>query len=220
MIDPARDIRRSANHEVFCLAGGMTATGPEGIGVGLCPVDAPLVSLGRRGLLRYSREFGTRKPIVFVNLYNNVWGTNFQQWIGGSWSARVRLWAVDGSEAQNDLVSRSRETRSRTKVAVFDGPAGALSPSQAGLELSRPGVLVTALGANPDGNGLVLRLWEQVGQSGTCRVRLPVGLLPAQARPCDLRGRARGKPIPVDDGWIEVSLTPFAPSSVLLQRRP
>ena len=210
-------IRRSANHEIFCLAGGLAATGPDGIGVGLCPVDAPLISLGHRGLLRYSREFGTRKPLVFVNLYNNVWGTNFQQWIGGSWSARVRLWAVDGNGARNDLVSRSWDARSRTKVAVFDGPAGTLAPSQAGVELSRPGVLITAFGANPDGDGQVLRLWEQVGQSGPCRVRLPVGLRTAQVQPCDLRGRARGKPIPVDDGWFEVPLTRFAPASVLLR---
>jgi len=214
--DPAKDICRSANFEVFCLNTGITVTGPQGPGLGLCPLDSPVVSLGHFGLYRYSRTFGSRKPLVAVNLYNNLFGTNFQQWIGGGWSSRVRLWACEGKSAEADLLTPSWEARDPLKVAVFDGPAGPLPTDRAGLELSRKGVLVTAFGPNPDGQGLVLRLWEQAGVDGPCRVRLPQSLRTAKVQPCDLRGQPHGEPIVPREGWIEVPMTHFAPVSIVL----
>jgi hypothetical protein len=220
VIDPAKDARRGSNFEVFCLNTGMTITGPDGKGVGLCPLHSPVLSIGRPGLYRYSKEFGSREPVVFVNLFNNVWGTNFQQWTEGTWQSRVRIWAVEGKGIEADLLTPSWEARSPCTAAYFDGPAGTLPPSQSGIELSRKGVLVTAFGPNPDGEGILLRLWEQSGEDGICRVRLPKGMDVAKAQPCDLRGRPRGDPLPVRDGSIKVELTHFAPVSLLLDPAP
>lgn len=214
--DPAKDFTQNSNYEVFCLNSGMTVTGPDGRGVGLCPMDSPLVSLGRPGVYRHTRAWAPREPVVLVNLFNNVWGTNFQQWIGGSWSSRVRIWAVEGKGMEADLIRPSWEARIPCQVAMFRGPAGKLPPAQSGIELSRGGVLVTAFGPNPDGEGTVLRLWEQAGQEGPLTVRLPEGLRPKQVQPCDLRGRAQGEPIPVVDGRFTLELGRYAPASVLL----
>ena len=216
LVDPAKDICRAANFEIFCLNTGVNVMGRDGMGVGLCPIDSPLVSLGQPGLYRYSKTFGTRKSAVLVNLYNNLFGTNFQQWIGGSWTSRVRLWAMGGQTAEADLVSPAWEARSPLRAAMFDGPAGTLPPSRTGVELSRRGVLVTALGPNPDGEGTLLRLWEQAGQDGPCRVRLPDSLRTAKVQPCDLRGQPHGEPIVPRDGWIEVPLGHFAPASMIV----
>ncbi|NLY00612.1 MAG: hypothetical protein GXY83_31330 [Rhodopirellula sp.] len=215
-IDPAQDIVPGANHDVFCLNSGMTVAGSAGAAVGICSPDAPLVSLGRPGIFRYTSRWTPREPVVFVNLFNNVWGTNFQQWIGGSWSARVRLWSATAGDATSDLIAPSWETRSRAEAVLFDGPAGNLASTQAGVQLSRPGILVTALGRNPNGKGLLLRLWEQSGQTGPCRVQLPAGLRAAAARPCDLRGRPTGEPITIEDRHLEISLQPYAPVTLLL----
>jgi hypothetical protein len=217
VIDPAKDAQRGSNFEVFCLSSGMTITGPDGKGVGLYPIDSPLVSIGQPGLYQYSREFGSREPVVFVNLFNNVWGTNFQQWNDGPGQSRVRIWAVEGKGIEADLITPSWEARSPCQAAYFDGPAGKLPPSQSGIELSRKGVLVTAFGLNPDGDGILLRLWEQAGEDAICRVRLPGGMDVKQAQPCDLRGRPRGEPLPVRDGSIEVPLRHFAPASLILK---
>ena len=216
MVDPSKDTARGANHEVFCLNGGMTITGADGKGIGLCPADSPLVSIGRPGIWRHSKEFGEREPIVFVNLFNNVWGTNFQQWIGGSWSSRVRLWSVDGGEAERGLITPSWETRNRAVAVVFHGSAGKRPPEQTGLELSEKGVLVTAFGPNPDGDGILLRLWEQAGRDCDCRIRLPAGLRIAKAQPCDLRGRPLGNPIRVHESSLDVPLKHYAPFSLIL----
>ena len=214
--DPARDIRRSANFDTFCLNTGLNVLAGDGRGVGLCPIDSPLVGFGYRGLYRYTRSFEPREPVVFVNLYANMYGTNFQQWAGGTWSSRVRLWSVDGKKLESDLITPAWEARSPFQTALCDGPAGKLPPLERGIELSRKGVLVTALGPNPDGGGTLLRMWEQAGEGGVCRVCLPESLRRAVLQPCDLRGRAQGKPIAEHDGRHEIPLAPFAPASFLL----
>jgi hypothetical protein len=215
IIDPAKDCRRGSNNEVFCLNSGLTVLDPMGAGVGLCSRSSPLVSLGHPGLFRYTKDFTPREPTVFVNLYNNQWGTNFQQWIGKVPGFTVRIWAAKKGSNESDLITPSWEARQPCLAAAFDGPAGDLPPSQSGIELSRKGVLVTAFGPNPDGHGTLLRIWEQAGQAGPCRVRLPKGFRSAIAQPCNLRGQPEGKTLPIRDGQLTLALSPFAPASVI-----
>jgi hypothetical protein len=215
VIDLAKDIVRGSNHENYCLNGGMAVVAPDGSGVGLCPLDSALVSLEHTGIWKYSPDFLPTKPLVFVNLYNNQWSTNFPKWIGGSWTSRVRLWPVDKYDTEASLVTPAREARVPLVAAFFDGPAGTLDVSRAGLELSRKGVLVTAFGANPDGPGLVLRLWEQAGRDGPLEVRLPEGFKANSVQPCDLRGRPVENRIAVTNGRFTINLQHYAPVSFL-----
>jgi len=217
IVDPARDIVPGCNFHQFALNGGMTVVDRSGAGVGLCAMDAPLVSLGEPGCWKYSRTFTPRKSRVFVNLFNNQWSTNFRLWNTGTWSSRVRLWAVDRPEVEPGLVTPAEETRFPLVAAVANGAAGKLPTSQAGLQLSQRGIKVTAFGANPDGEGLVLRLWELAGRSSACEVRLPAGIKVNSVQPADLRGRPRGKPIPVKDGRFETPIQRYAPASFILK---
>jgi hypothetical protein len=216
-VDPATDVVRSSNHDVYCLNGGAAIVGKDGAGVGFCPLDSPLVSFERPGLWRFSRDFVPTEPVAFVNLYNNVWGTNFQQWIEGPLKSRVRIWAIQDADMEADLVTPSQEARSLLVAGAFDGPAGALSLVQSGLELSRKGLLVTAFGPNPDGEGLVLRLWEQAGEGGPCRVTLPAAMKGWHVTPCDLRGRVVGDGATAETGRFDVQMTRFGPESFLLK---
>ncbi|MBM3880377.1 MAG: hypothetical protein FJ387_11785 [Verrucomicrobia bacterium] len=219
IVDPATDVIRGANHHNFCLSSGLTVTGRDGAGVGLCALDTPLVSLEQPGIWSYSRRFVARKPMVFFNLFNNQYNTNFRIWQGGSWSSRVRLWAVHAHAADDEsaLITPAWEARSPCLAVAVDAAAGGLPTSQPGLELSRRGVLVTAFGPNPDGAGVVLRLWEQAGRSESCRVRLPQGLRVARAQPCDLRGQSAGESIILRQGRLDIPLAPFAPVSLILR---
>ena len=216
IVDPVKDVAKGSNCDVFCLSSGMTVSGTEPGCIGLCPVDSPLVSIGRPGLYRHTGRFRDRQPVLFVNLFNNVWGTNFQQWTSGSWSSGLRLWSSADDQVEADLLTPSWEARSSCLATYVDGPAGTLPPVQPGLSLSRKGVLMTAFGRNPDGDGLLLRLWEQAGRDGPCDVRLPEGLQATKAQPCDLRGRAQGPSMPIENGWLKLTLQPFAPASFLL----
>ncbi|MFO1528943.1 MAG: hypothetical protein U1F77_04190 [Kiritimatiellia bacterium] len=209
-IDPSRDIVRGANKDLICLNGGLTIAGGDGAGVGLCPVDSPCVSLGEPGLWRYSLDDTPRKPAVFVNLYNNEWHTNFPEWIDGSWNSRVSVWPT------TDLIVPACEARLPLIAAAAEGPAGALPATQAGVSVSRPGVLVTAFGANPDGEGTLLRVWEQSGVGGELVLTVPGRF--GSATPVDLRGEITGPPLPVRGGKLSFPLDPYAPASFLLDR--
>ncbi len=223
IVDPVIDFRRSANHDCFCVNSGITVTSPGRDGATLCSPDTPLVSLERPGLWRYSRDFAPTKPYVFFNLFNNAVSTNFQQWVGGSWTVRVRLYPFSHRTRAQNVTAHSWETRQPLRAAWFDGPPGALPVSRSGVSFTRGGygAVLTAFGPNPDGDGLLLRLWEASDEPDwrrdPCEVILPHGLRPKSAQPCDLRGRPIGEPIPVKDGKFTVPMSPFAPVSLLLR---
>ncbi|MGA2255224.1 MAG: hypothetical protein ABSG53_11220 [Thermoguttaceae bacterium] len=230
IVDPAKDLVRSSNHDLFCLNGGLTVEGVDGSRTGICPIDAQLVSLERPGLWHYSRDFVAHKPDVFVMLFNNVYSTNFAQWIDGSWSSRVRLWPVEAAESTaGSLVGGSWEARDACLAAVSDAAPGKLPPLSAGLAIAKKaggaadgplprGLLVTAFGANPYGEGTLLRLWEQAGDSGVHTLRLPAGLNFRTAQPCDLRGQPQGAPIDISEqGMLDVTVHRMAPLSLILR---
>ena len=103
------------------------------------------------------------------------------------------------------------------QTASVDAPAGKLPPKQAGLSVSRPGVLVTAFGANPDGEGRLLRVWEQAGVSGKLTVELPKGTKAATATPVNLRGEKTGQAKSIRSNKLNFDLGAYAPASFLLK---
>jgi hypothetical protein len=216
IVDAVADTIDGCNSHLLWLNSGMTVTNPSGAGIGLCPIDSPLVSLGEPGMMRYSRRFVPKQARVYVNLFNNQYHTNFRSWWGGSLSSRVRLWAFDKYQAGASLYEPGIEARTPLLAAASHGPAGSLPVVQSGLELSRRGVAVTAFGPNPDGPGTLLRLWEQTGRKDDCTIRLPSNMKVASVQPVDLRGRPTGSSIPVSSGTVIVPLKAFAPASFVL----
>ncbi len=214
--DPTRDFVPGANHDLGAIHTGVALFDAQGRGVGLCPLDSPIVSLERPGCFKYSPDFLPRKPSVFINLFNNQWSTNFRLWNSGTWTSRVRLWSFSRFDNTTGLAAPSLEARQPLLAALADGAPGRLPPAQRGLALSRPGVAVTAFCPDPDGEGTLLRLWEYGGSSGKCQVRLPKGLNAANAQPVDLRGQPAGQSTPVHAGAFTVRLGAFAPASFRL----
>ncbi|MBC9909343.1 hypothetical protein [Chitinophaga varians] len=218
-VSPATDIVPGTNRHLFAVNTGVSIHGPDAA-AGLCPIDAPLVSPGEPGLWRWSMDFVPRKPVVYVNLYNNMWNTNFPLWQDGSWSERVRIWPVSPSVAMDEnLMVQSWEARLPLLAAIADNPNGRLPDSRQGLSLSRKGVLVTAFGTDPNGHdGTLLTLWEQAGQSGKLTVQLPAGMTSRRAVPVDLRGEKLPlPPIPIHQGRFSFECHRYAPAGFLLQ---
>ena len=220
IIDPARDILDGGNRHLLCLNSGMTVTGTDGFGVGLCPLDSPLVSLDEPGLWKYSVHYTPKRARVFVNLYNNQWDTNFPLWQEGSWSSRIRLWIVRSrDDEEKNLITPSWEARMPLAGAFADGAGGKLPAMSSGLELSRRGVLVTSFGADPYSDKILLRVWEAAGDSGKLTVKLPAGLDATQALPVNLRGEPEGKPVKIKNGSFQFKLPAFAPASFVFNTR-
>ncbi|NLU90636.1 DUF5054 domain-containing protein [Chitinophaga sp. Ak27] len=216
-IDPAKDIVTGTNRHLMAVSTGVAVVQPDQSGMALSPIDAPLVSMGEPGLWKYSLDYVPKVPSVFINLYNNMWNTNFRLWQDGSWSERVRVWPVNpGSSVTDNLSQNAWEARLPLLTAVADGEAGNMPASKSGLALSRKGVLVTAYGDNPDGEGTILRLWEDAGAAGECTVNLGKDSGVKAVIPIDLHGTSAGKRINVNNGMFSFKLNKYAPASFLL----
>jgi hypothetical protein len=219
-LDPVKDLTvENANYHLFWVNTGVAVyDGETGAGVGLCPQDSPLVSLGEPGEYQFHSRYQPRKPYVYVNLYNNHWRTNFASWVGNGspMTARVRLWAFNQFTSEAALYSPAMEARVPLGAARSTALPGQLPPTQAGLALSRKGVAVTAFGPNPDGAGTVLRVWEQGGVNGNCTLTLPAGVPFKIATPVTLRGEKMGMPIKIEKGKLTFNLRAYAPASFVL----
>ena len=84
------DVVRNGNRKLHAVGRGMTYRDAAGQLAIEC-VDAPLVAPGEPSLL----DFNNRRPPVergmHVNLYNNVWGTNFPMWYDEDTQLRFNL---------------------------------------------------------------------------------------------------------------------------------
>ena len=173
------------------------------------------MSLGEPGEYKFDKRYEAQKPYVYINLYNNHWRTNFSTWIGNGqrMSAKVRIWTFDKFTVESSIYTPAMEMRVPMKVAASKVKNGKLPVMQHGISLSRKGVAVSAFGPNPDGDGYILRLWENAGKSGVCTITLPEGLTAKTVQPVDLRGRPRGEPIAIKRGSSKADLNAYAPAT-------
>jgi alpha-mannosidase len=132
-------------------------------------------------------------------------------------NARVRIWTFDKFTPESSLYTPGMETRVPMQVACSKVKNGKLPVTQQGISLSRKGVTVTAFGPNPDGDGTILRVWEQSGTSGKLEVTLPAEAKFTSAVPVNLRGEIIGDPENISGGKFAFSLHAYAPSSFLLK---
>lgn len=217
-IDLAKDQLAGGNRYLYGVQTGASLVATDQSGVGICAIDAPLLSFGEPGLWKYDYDYFPKHPSVFVNLYNNMWNTNFPYWTEGSWSERVRIWGIkQGEKTTENLAVKSWEARTPLITVAATGEGTKLPSQQTGISVSRKGVLVTAFGEDPDGNkGTLLRLWEQGGISGNVTVNLPKGTTYTKAIPVNLRGEVIGNQIVFSNNKLTFSLKAYAPVSFIL----
>lgn len=214
--DPAADFIKGSNFDYCFVQEGLAVLDENNQGIGLYSPDLPGISLDRPGLWKYSKNFIPSKANVFFNLYNNQWSTNFTEWIEGSWNARVFLWFIDDYDAEKSLITPALELRHPMVSTVGIGDGGSLPAYQPGIELSAKGLLITAYGPNPDGEGSILRFWEKTGKSGSLTITLPSGSHFNTATPCNLRGMKTGAPISISNRQIKLSYNAYQPVSLIL----
>jgi len=219
IMDPAKDILPGANRHLYAVGTGVTLTAADGSGIAVCPLDHPLISLDTPGMWKFSLDFIPKKPVVYLNLYNNQWNTNYRYWYPGTWSSRVRLWTFGRNATSNlALITPSLEARHPLVAARADGAGGILPAEQTGLAVSRPGATITAFGSDFCGRkGTLLRIWEQAGVSGVLTVTLPPEMKFVAATPVNLRGEKSGGPLAIERGTLKFNLNAFTPASFALE---
>ncbi len=217
IMDPAKDIIAGAHRYMYAVGTGVALFDKKGRGVGVCAPETPLVSLGVPGIWKFDKTYIPEKPSVWFNLFNNQWTTNWRFWNEGKWTYRFRIWSFDKYDAAAALITPSLEMRYPVHTISVNTPQGKLPVQQAGLSVSRPGVLVTAFGANPDGEGTLLRVWEQTGVSGELTLELPKENKLTEAIPVNLRGEKIGESMQIRDAKLTFELGAYAPVSFVLE---
>jgi len=219
IMNPATDIATGANKNIYSVGQGVTITDKSGRGIAVSPLDHPLISLDTTGIWQFSLDFVPKKPVVYLNLYNNQWNTNYRYWYPWSWSSRVRIWSFDSHTAKDDQMAvPALEARNPLQAIVSQNSTGKLPAQQKGIELSRKGIVVTAYGQDPDGNkGTLLRIWEEAGNGDVVSITLPVGKTFRKATPVNLRGEANGKTINIVQGKFSCAVKAFGPASFILE---
>ncbi|WP_316838087.1 hypothetical protein [Pedobacter nutrimenti] len=229
MMDPSSDIIEGANKDLYAVGTGVTITDLDGSGIAFSPFDHPLLSLDRPGIWKFSKDFVPKKPVIYLNLYNNQWNTNYRYWYSGTWSSKVRIWTfTKNSTTESRLVTPALEARTPLLIAEAEGKAGYLPVEQSGISVSKKGIQITAFRhdarENPvfatapvDKKHTLFRLWEQGGVSGNLKVTFPKGVKYTKATPVNLRGEITGKPIPVIDNKLNLMIKAYAPISIVLQ---
>jgi len=217
VVDPAKDFIKGSNFDYYFLNTGIAVVDENGNGYGISSPDVPGISLDRPGLWKYSGEFIPEKPNVFFNLYNNQWSTNFTEWIEGSWNTRFYIWSINSYENEKDLITPSEEFRMPMKASFSGEGKGNLPASKQGISLSKKGIQVTAFGPNTNGDGTLLRIWEQAGNSGDCIISLPENMEAKYALPVNLRGVPSGEKIQIADNKFKINVHAYRPYSFILR---
>jgi len=84
------DVVTGGNRAMHAVVGGLHYKGPEGT-LAIEPVDAPVVALGERLPVYFSRSQPDLAKGFHFSLFNNGWGTNYIQWFGEDMRFRFRI---------------------------------------------------------------------------------------------------------------------------------
>jgi len=216
IVDPEKDFIDNTNKDYYFLNTSMALFDKEGAGIGLNSPSSPGISLDSRGLFQFSGNKQLENSKVYVNLYNNQWGTNFTEWIEGSFSSKLYIWSYEKYDSEASFITPSEETRVPLMCVYTDGEKGNILTTQEGLTLSREGVLITSYRKTKE--GMELRLWEQSGKEGDCKVDLPIGSNYQWAYPSDLRGKIiDNEGIKISDNSFQLSIKANQPLSFILK---
>ena len=154
-VDIATEIRKDANHCLYCVDRFIHLEEKES-SVTITSRQAPLWSVGENGVYRFRKGYAPSLPVLYSNLFNNSWGTNFPQWMGGDYRYEYR---VSFEEQSLENAYQHSEQYVSAPLAAFSEAAGTANcPAECSLVTLGGNAEVLALKKQETGNGYVLRI--------------------------------------------------------------
>ncbi|MDF2538411.1 MAG: hypothetical protein K0S76_1432 [Herbinix sp.] len=200
VLDPEKDIEVDANHVFYCLE-NYISTMKDNIGLCIITKDSPLVSLGNTGIYKYQNDYKTpEEPIIYFNLFNNMWGTNFPQWIQGDLSYRYILYGYDKAD---------QATVTERAAALKEGIE--ITHNHLAKEIGKFPEHMQLVNARKEGMGIVLRFKDLAGAVAFRKLRVEGYSI----TPVDFHNQTVGKSVPTE---LEFAVKPFGIYSFLITK--
>ncbi len=191
VLDPSADIQENANHALYCLENFISAE-DEKHGICVIPQDTPLAALGDTGIYKFRKEYvPPREPVIHFNLFNNMWGTNFPQWLGGDMSFRYILFGYEAIH-EDEVPERSAMLKEGIE----------LTGNRLTEECVRFPEHMQLINVRETKDGMIVRMKELSGRPGVGTLRVDgFGI-----EPVDLMNRTAGK---ITEGVCDFETRPY-----------
>lgn len=124
-------------------------------------------------MFTYRRQYEPHAPILYCNLFNNMWGTNFPQWMGGDYTFRFLLFGYTGT-ADGRLYAKALSLAQGAQVL-------SVQPGCSPLQLPDG---IQPMGVFHEGDAVIVHLRDTKWEQRTITVRYPG----KKITPVDLRG--------------------------------
>jgi len=187
VIDPSIDICQDANNGLYCLEDWVDINNGSN---GICFIsrDIPLFSIGQKEIYSYKNQYEERKPTLFFNAFNNSWGTNFPQWIGGNFAFEFTLFTHEGDWQEGKVAQKVTEIVN-TPFVVYDESLLIEKTMESELFDCNGNIEIIALkSAEHEEDTFVLRIRETIGKDGDFKLK-PSSIVKSVFL-CDLQERA------------------------------
>ena len=215
ILNPKADFVNFTNQRYFYLNSSIALFDKDMSGFALDTPEAPGISLDATGLFDFGRSFVPQTGLVFANLYNTQWGTNFTEWVDRGFHLRYRIRSFAKYDPALSLAVPSEEVRLPLMASYADTPKGKIPVYMAGFSLDKKGVYLTS--ARKTEKGWIVRIWDQSGKSDKVKLTLPADLKVRKAEELDLRDRSLGKPAcMVYQNQVELMIEANRPVTLLL----
>lgn len=199
VINPKTDIIKNANNLLYCVENWLDIVEGNN-GLTIITHDAPLLSIGEMPLYKFRGEYmESKEKIIYINLFNNMWGTNFPQWMEGNFIYEFDLVPHQGTYKDiNNVLDNIID-----KPLIYSGHEINLNKELIKVENGN----VLAVKLSEDQKGIIIRIKESIGEDRTISISGSL-LKDKKVYLCDLIERSLQELELINDN-ISITVKPF-----------
>lgn len=168
VVDPEKDIVEDANNLLYCCENWVDISDKDS-GMSIITYDTPLFSVGKPAIYDYSGKYNQSNSTLYFNLFNNMWGTNFPQWIGGTFSFKYRLVPHNNMNKTQRIEKIAIESVNPSILADNISKYNSLIETNENIE-------IIALKSADMGDGYILRFREIYGENKKLELKFNIDM--------------------------------------------